>query len=351
MRTGDVDRAIQDVQSAAKDRQLQELQANLLLSQAYSLKGELDLADQTLSQAVNHNKEKQNAGVLLSTLGWIRLQRGRVDDAERMATMALNSDPHSEQALYLLGASFLSRKESAKAIQIASDYVQKFPNWVAGYDILGKLALQGGRPDRAEEAFKKALELRSDSFASLLGLADTYTAENKIDLAYSAFQQLAQRSPSTGFVRMRLGQLEEQMGQWQVAEKSYQQAIALDPNNAAAKNNLAWLYVQHGGDLDMALKLAQEAKEVFPQDAHIADTLGWILAQKGAYETAEENFKLSVEKNPSSPTYMYHLGMVHYKMGQIKQAREELGRALSGPAFPAAEDARKMLADIPKLKN
>jgi len=42
----------------------------------------------------------------------------------------------------------------------------------------------------------------------------------------------------------------------------------------ASRNNLAYNYVQYGGNLDVALGLAQKAREVNSTDAGIADTLG-----------------------------------------------------------------------------
>src|SRR5438874_2971917 len=103
MRTGDVDRAIEDLNSARTERRLPELEANLLLSQAYAIKGELDRADQTLSSLMQAKAAQQGRALLLYNLGWIRLQRGRNVEANKLALAALQADPKSEQARYLLG--------------------------------------------------------------------------------------------------------------------------------------------------------------------------------------------------------------------------------------------------------
>lgn len=351
MRTGDVDRAVDDLTTASNQHELPPLQANLLLSQAYALKGQLDLADQTLSQMVERTSQKQTNAIVLYNLGWIRLKRGRANDAEKMATIALQSDPHSEDALYLLGAAHLAQKQTDQALAVVKARADKDPTWPGGFQTLGKVALQAGRLDEAEQAFKKALSLQQNSFSASLGLAETYAAQKNLELAHQTYEQLAKQSPNTAFLQMRLGQLEEAMGKWQVAEDSYKKSIALDTNNPIAKNNLAWAYVEHGGDLDLALKLAQEAKEASPQDPRIADTLGWIFTKKGAYEMAAQNFKLSLDKVPSSPTYAYHLGFAYYKMGRVAAARETLDKIANSSEVAVANDARKLLAQMPQPVN
>jgi tetratricopeptide (TPR) repeat protein len=347
MRTGDVDRAIQDLNSARAERRLPELEANLLLSQAYAIKGELDRADQTLSNLMQAKAAQQSRALLLYNLGWIRLQRGRSAEAGKLAMAALQADPKSEQALYLLGLSYLAQKQSERAIQLVDSYVQKQQDWAPGFDTLGKIALQSGKLEIAEPAFKRALELQPDSFSASMGLAETYAGEKRSDLAIATYEDLEKRARDTAFIPLRIGLLEEAAGNWEKAQEAYKRSVSLDSNNPTAKNNLAWIYVQHGGNLDLALRLAQEAKEAAPQDPRIADTLGWIFAKKGAYDMAAENFKQSLERNPKSSTYLYHLGFAYYKMGRFPEAREELAAALSNPDFSGAAEARALLAALP----
>jgi tetratricopeptide (TPR) repeat protein len=347
MRTGDVDRAIEDLNSQAAQRQLPQLEANLLLSRAYALKGELDLADQTLSKLMERQSEKQSAAVVLYNLGRIRLQRGRAKDAEHMASLALQDDARSQEALYLLGISQIAQKQADRALEVVRTYVEKDPSWAAGFDTLARIEFQTGKFDQAEQSFKKALELQPNSFASSLGLAESYVAEKKTDLAHNVYEQIAKQSPNTAFLQTRLGMLEENSGDWQTAKASYERAIALDSKDSIAKNNLAWIYAQHGGNLSVALRLAQEAKEINPQDPNIADTLGWILTQVGVYDMAEQNFRQSLDKNPNSPTYMYHLGLAYYKMGRFPEAKQQLQKALKISDFAFASDARNLLAQMP----
>jgi Flp pilus assembly protein TadD len=114
-----------------------------------------------------------------------------------------------------------------------------------------------------------------------------------------------------------------------------------------AKNNLAWDYAEHGGNVDVALKLAEEAKEKAPNDAGITDTLGWIYVKTGSYEAAVANLKESAAKDPKNGSYLYHLATAYYKLGRSDDARKELEAALKLPNFSDSADAKKLLAELP----
>jgi Flp pilus assembly protein TadD len=167
------------------------------------------------------------------------------------------------------------------------------------------------------------------------------------DLARQQFEKAAQQQSSRSYAMARLGQIYEAAGDFVNARLSYEKALSADPDNVVAKNNLAWLYAEHGGNLDVALKLAEEAKEKAPDDPTITDTLGWIYVKKGSYEAAVANLKISVAKNPHDPGGLYHLGTAYYKLGRTADAKRELEAALRMPNFSQAADAKRMLAEMP----
>ena len=116
---------------------------------------------------------------------------------------------------------------------------------------------------------------------------------------------------------------------------------------APAANNLAYLHLEHGGDLDKALELAYRARLHAPEDPHIADTLGWALYKKGRIDQAVTSLRLSANKLPDHPIVQYHLGMAYHKQGNHEAARQALERALRlDPDFDGAHEARSVLAEL-----
>ena len=115
-----------------------------------------------------------------------------------------------------------------------------------------------------------------------------------------------------------------------------------------AANNLAWIYVEEGGNLDLALQLAQTAKAQLPNRPEVNDTLGWIYQKKGLSTTALPFLQDAVQQAPSNGSYRYHLGVVYAATSQAAQAKTALTRALTSGLSPAEErDAKQLLATLP----
>jgi tetratricopeptide (TPR) repeat protein len=121
----------------------------------------------------------------------------------------------------------------------------------------------------------------------------------------------------------------EQSGSIPQAQDAYQKALQIDANYAPALNNLAWLYCENGGNLDLALSMAQRAKEALPADPSVSDTLAWIEYKKGLYGAALQQLQDVTRQRPSNGLYEYHLGMALLKTGNSNQAKASLQRALA----------------------
>jgi tetratricopeptide (TPR) repeat protein len=144
---------------------------------------------------------------------------------------------------------------------------------------------------------------------------------------------------------MLIGLIYERQQQYEKAMASYKQALERNPKFAPAANNLAWLYAEHDGNIDVALSLAQTAREVLHEEPHIADTLGWIYYKKNVYLKALGLLKESAEKLPNDPVVHYHLGMAYFKSGEKELARKTLELSLTlSQDYTGAEEARQTLS-------
>jgi len=105
--------------------------------------------------------------------------------------------------------------------------------------------------------------------------------------------------------------------------------------------------LQQGGNVDVALAMAQTARRQLPDNASSADTLGWAYYHKGVYNSAINLFKEAVKKEPDNATYNYHLGLAYARNGQAAQARQQLDRVLRiKPDSSEVNDLRQALAQL-----
>jgi len=131
------------------------------------------------------------------------------------------------------------------------------------------------------------------------------------------------------------------------AGKYFQAALSENAHDPVAANNLAWVYAQQGDNLDMALSLATQAKQIAPEMNNVNDTLAWIQYKKGNYQVSVSFAEDAVRRAPENASFRYHLGMALMGAGDKDRARSELQKALSlNLKGTDAQEAQKSLASL-----
>ena len=261
---------------------------------------------------------------------------------------ALQRDPNSAEAMQALAASSVMQKQPpAKMIARLKAQIAKSPNNSAFYGLLGTLEAQTHDFASAEQHLKKALELDKNNAGAFGVLAQVQFASGASEQAVATYKNWIQQNPKDVRPYVLLGTLQDMKNEWQEAQQMYQKALEVSPDFPLAANNLAYSMLEHGGNTDVALSLAQTARRGMPDSPNAADTLAYAYIKKGVYGSAIDLLKEAVTKSPQSATYQYHLGLAYKGNNDSNQAREHLQKALQiDPKFPAADEARKALNEL-----
>lgn len=97
-------------------------------------------------------------------------------------------------------------------------------------------------------------------------------------------------------------------------------SLALNPDNAEARNYLAYMWAEHGEHLDDALQQIRKALQSEPDNPAFIDTLGWIHFQKGDTETALVETQKSLKTVPDDSTINQHMGDILDRLGRKNEA-------------------------------
>lgn len=262
---------------------------------------------------------------------------------------ALDKDPASTDGLQGLMNAFIAEKKLDEGIAAAKLQIAKVPNSSGFYDLLGTGLFQKKDFAAADTAFRKSVELDKDNADALMKLAQTQAAEGSIDKALATYQQSIKDHPREISFYILAGMMYEGRGEWEHAKQMYQQALNIEHDNPLASNNLAYVILQQGGNVDVALAMAQTARRGMPDSPNAADTLGWAYFQKGVYQSALDMFQESLRLNEKKggaddPTVHYHLALAYQKLNQAGQARQQLERVLK--ISPNNGDAKKALLEL-----
>ena len=137
----------------------------------------------------------------------------------------------------------------------------------------------------------------------------------------------------------------ERSKQWPLAEKDFQKALELVPEQAQVLNYLGYSWVDLGLNLEAGLEMIKKAVELRPKDGYIVDSLGWAYFRLGRYDDAVKELERAIELRPEDPTINDHLGDAYWKVGRELEARFQWSHARD--LNPAPED---MLIIEAKLK-
>lgn len=340
---GSADLAIEQAQVAIQLNP-RNVQAAVILGDAYLRKGDFAKSRQVF-EAVAQALPKEALGPY--RLGLVA--RVEKNDAKAVAYFedALSKKPTAIEPLAQIAMIKLAQGKANEARERVNKQIEASPNNPLLYNLLGQLWLTAKDSGQAEIAFKKAIELDNSLLSAYMNLGQVYHVAGKTDQAAKEFEAVLAKDPKLIQAHMILGIIHEGRKEYEKAQAHYEAILKLDPRFAPATNNLAWILVEHGGNLDVALAHAQTAREQRPDDPHIADTLGWIYYKKNAYLLAVNLLKEAVEKLPNEPIVRFHYGMAQYKNGDVAGAKKTLAASLKlSKDFAGSEEAQKTLSSL-----
>lgn len=323
----------------------QSVVARFVLAKASIRRGDLARAQGDVAALERANPSSADVQALVGDLNWAKRD---LPQARKAYERALTLEPNSLDALVGVVRVDLAEKRGDAARQRIDTRLATNQNNNATLSMLAGMVYRTvGDTRKAELAFKRALELEPANFEAYTGLARLYVSENRLDEAKRSYEDIAKAQTKPVVATTMIGIILELQNKQNEARQYYERALAIDPRNAVASNNLAWAYAVAGQNLDQALQLAQSAKSQLPDRHEVDDTLGWVYYKKSLSGLAISSFKRSVEAEPKNPIYLYHLGLAYAQNGDKSLARRTLNEALTLKAtFDGADEARKVLSSI-----
>jgi tetratricopeptide (TPR) repeat protein len=308
------------------------------------IKGKQSAAEDDLKKAIEVAPQNPTA---YSAMGDLLRKQGKSDAAQRFYEQALDRDPNYIQPLTGIASILLSEKQNAKAVERVKKQAEKTSNNDSVYFLLGGMQVANKDLSGAEASLQRALQLNPSNMDAIVLLSKVEMARGDGDRALATAYKSIADNPKKVDAYFFAGTMEELSGRPQKAEDVYRKALLVDPNFAPAANNLAYLMLQNGENIDIALSHARMARQKMPDSPSAADTLAWIYYQKGLYDSAADLLREALQKSPDNATYHYHIGMVYRKQNNSAAAKQHLQRALQiNPNFPAASEIRKTLNQL-----
>lgn len=266
--------------------------------------------------------------------------------AESVATAGLAlGEPDNAAALFELIEALIATGRTERALAVATEARHASPERACLLAVVGRVQLESGLIAAAEQSFREAGEGDPGCALAREGLAALAVRAGRLDDAADLLEQALLAQPTHVEAAYRAAQVALALERFGEAERRLRDILLLEPGHAGAANDLAWLLAEHGGDLDVALALAERSLRLDP-NPRVYDTLGAVRLRRGEASQAIEVLRVGVAAHPADPQLRHRLGVALAAAGHRLSAVDALEAALSMGTFDGSEQARTLLSGL-----
>ena len=277
--------------------------------------------------------------------------RNEHDKAESVLRTILKEDPENEPAVEQLTQLLLDQGKSAEAVALLEGMTNRAPS-AALLDLLGDAYTQTKDLSKAEQAYRRAVELDPSELSHQRGLGQTLMTEEKFSDALAVYQKLVDLMPDDADIYLRIAQIYREMHQLDRAEESLLKARQYAPGSLEVMYNEAMLY-QAQGRYDDAIRVLSDAitgvkgqSAVLPSRrrslAILYQELGQLYKTRQNYQAAIFTFNELGHLGDEEDRRARLLIMETYRSAKdlpkaLQSGREALGKYPNDPGIRASQ--------------
>lgn len=190
----------------------------------------------------------------------------------------------------------------------------------------GCVLVNSGNPQKAVEAFTKAIKLNPNNEKFYVFRGNTYGEAGNNQHAVKDITKALKLNPKYVRAYLSRGNAYARSGNYQQAVKDYSMAVKLSP-----KHEEAYCYrgVAYGalGKEQQALEDFSRAIKINPEYEKAYFYRGLAYAESGSYHKSLDDFNKAVELNPGDSEAYFNRGRVYGLLGDTYKAVEDIRKA------------------------
>ena len=263
------------------------------------------------------------------------------ESAERSLRKAIDLKSDLLEAQITLFHLLLVEKRYPESLALARKLQEQRPKQSIGYLLEGDISVAQKDWTAATRTYRAAL--KQLPFPELaVKLHSILLTADKIPEANAFSNDWRKAHADDALFLTHLGENAIIRQDFQSAKANFIAVTKLRPTDAVAFNNLAWTESQLNGD--DAIKYAEIANKLAPNQPAFMDTLATILSSKKEYEKAISLQQSVLKMQPENSLFRMTLAKIYVKSGDKVKAKLELDRlAALGDKFSARAEVESML--------
>ena len=263
-------------------------------------------------------------------------QAGRLADAERIYERILVTDSDRPDALHLLGVVALQSGRPERALELITQAVTGAPDDARILSNLGEAHRQSGDPAAAIDCYERALAIDPRLAGTHANRGKVLAALDQADEAVVAYRRALEIEPDTVDVLNDLGNALIALDRVDDAVIAYRRVLEIDPHHGNALTNLGGV-LKDQGRVDDAITMLRRAVEADPGQAMAHFNLGLALKEARQPGAALIAFRRAVAVDPDLAEAHYAHALLH----GFRPDDETLSTLKEALAEPALSDSAR----------
>jgi tetratricopeptide (TPR) repeat protein len=267
-------------------------------------------------------------------LGLLYVQTGRSDEAVPQLSEAVRLDPARTDASDALIRVWRDQAQAAAKIGDSStamalliDARKLAPKNADVQFEFGMAALQMSLWEDAAEAFQQTLQLHNGDPMAVWGLGRAFMGESKFEDARQQFAKYVALRPDDSTGHCALGMTLAALERSGEARTQFEQSIALAPAQTESYFRLGQLDLD-SKDLDLAARNLHLVLERDPKHAGALAALGRIEFEQKHYIEAVDLLQRAIAGDDSLGVAHYYIGLTYARIGRKAESDQELQKAI-----------------------
>jgi Tfp pilus assembly protein PilF len=232
----------------------------------------------------------------------LQLAKTGQPDAEEFLQAATHLKPTSHAAegqyrAWLSLAHVLEKSKPDEALQADREAATLRPKQAEPHLSAGQLLEKENKFSDAEQEYKRALALDSQSSDAVVGLANIYMQGRRFPEAEDSLRKLLAIQPNSGPAHIQMGRVLAAEGKNDEAVAELQAGLKLEPGDDAAHREVAELFAAAGKN-DLAEGAYRELLVVHPNNAELHRRLGEALLLQKKFVPAQQEFAAAIKLKP-----------------------------------------------------
>ena len=322
------------------------------LAEYYKSKGKDRDAHKELLKAFASPKMDANTkiNVLLDNYSSEEIFSGKNNDVKELLVTLSDTHPDDGRSQSLMGDYYYLCQNLGMARQYYYKAVTLWKNPPLFMNLL-QIEAQLNRMDSVYSVASRALELypMMPEFYYYKGMAEYQ--KNDIESAVKTFNDGLMMVVNNDDLKSTfftlLGDCYHELGEQDKSFSSYDNALALRPDNLYVMNNYSYFLSTSNTNIEKAEALGKKIVEAEPENSHYLDTYGWALFKNGKYNEALKylNEALKYSSGDDKAAIYEHIGDVKWKLNDADSALKYWQNAYNQDAVNASEILKKKIND------